>query len=161
MSSFFDFVSLFIESSTKINGFSFIQLSTSIFYYEVPDSLCLLLWSKFYPILLLLGLQFLTEYVSYAWCIRVSPRFCRVCCFRVFSSYLSNTVCFWSIDFRARLRKTILPCQGTRLYQVGSICLIAIAKTITSPLIVLLFDFTRTVFLHVCGEFTSDYGRGS
>ena len=25
---------LFIESTTKINGFSFIQLSTSIFYYK-------------------------------------------------------------------------------------------------------------------------------
>ena len=30
-----DFVRLIIESTTKINGFSFIQLSTSIFYYKV------------------------------------------------------------------------------------------------------------------------------
>ena len=34
-------------------------------YEMLPDSLNLLLWSKIYSILLLLGLQFLIEYVSY------------------------------------------------------------------------------------------------
>ena len=39
--------------------------SIMMWYKILPDSLYFLLWSKFYSILLLLGLQFFIEYVSY------------------------------------------------------------------------------------------------
>ena len=85
----------------------------------LPDSLYFLLWSKIYSILLLLGLQFLIEYVSYG-------------VFRYLHVFVVSAIlyCFLQIQCVSGLKifqldslvrynaGTVLPCQGTRLCQV-------------------------------------------